>query len=187
MRDTAMFALMVCTGIREAEMVALNVDDLRQTLGGEVAVRIRSGKGRKQRMVPYGPLDWCLVYADRWLDMAQVTSGAVFRGVYKGGKRVRPTRVTERTVNRVMNAYPIMIDGDLRDVKPHDLRRTYARNAYERGMDLERIRQNLGHVSLQTTQTYIGTLDAPQRRPPPMFAAPHNLAALAQRWSPDER
>jgi integrase len=82
----------------------------------------------------------------------------------------------------ILNTYPIMIDGDLREVKPHDLRRTYARNAYEAGMDMERIRQNLGHTSIQTTQTYIGTLDAEQRRPPRMFAPPHNLSALKRRW-----
>jgi site-specific recombinase XerD len=71
-----------------------------------------------------------------------------------------------------------MIDGEFRAVKPHDLRRTYARNAYENGMDMERIRQNLGHVSLQTTQTYIGVLDAGQRRPPLMFDPPHRLELL---------
>ena len=69
-----------------------------------------------------------------------------------------------------MNAYPISINGALSLVKPHDLRRTYARNAYDFGMDLERIRQNLGHTSLQTTQTYIGELDGRDRHPPNMFS-----------------
>ena len=71
-----------------------------------------------------------------------------------------------------------MIDGELRTVKPHDLRRTYARNAYEFGMDLERIRQNLGHTSLQTTQTYIGELDGKDRHPPNMFTAPHDAYTM---------
>ena len=44
-------------------------------------------------------------------------------------------------------------------------------NAYDFGMDLERIRQNLGHNSLQTTQTYIGELDGRDRHPPNMFSA----------------
>jgi site-specific recombinase XerD len=176
LRDTAAIVMMACTGIREAELVALNVDDLQQTMGGELALRVRGGKGRKQRLVPYGPLDWCLLYVDRWLDAAEITSGAVFRGFYKGYKTVRPTRLTERAVNLIMNQYPIPIDGELQAVQPHDLRRTYARNAYEYGMDMERIRQNLGHVSLHTTQTYIGTLDAAQRRPPAMFNPPHRLS-----------
>lgn len=180
-RDTAIIAMLVCTGIREAELCELRVSDLRQSLRDELALRIRAGKGFKQRLIPYGPLDWCLVYVDRWLHDAEITEGMIFRGFYRGNKRIRKTGITPRSVNRIMNRYPIMIDGELRDIKPHDLRRTYARNAYEGGLDIERIRQNLGHVSLQTTQTYIGTLDAAQRRPPDMFAPPHNLDVIG-RW-----
>lgn len=181
-RDTAIIALLVCTGIREAELCDLTIADLRVTLGGELALRIREGKGSKQRLVPYGALDWCLLYVERWLTAAGITTGAVFRGIYKGGRQVRAAGLTSRTVNRILNQYVIPIDGALRDVKPHDLRRTYARNAYEQGMDLERLRQNLGHTSLQTTQGYIGTLDAHQRRPPMMFEAPHSLDELQHRW-----
>ncbi len=181
-RNTAMIALMACTGIREAELVALDVSDLRQTLNDELALLIREGKGLKQRMIPYGPLDWCLLYADRWREMAMIHSGPLFRGLYKGNKRVRPSRISLRAINQIMHRYPIMIDGDLRVVQPHDLRRTYARNAYEMGMDMERIRQNLGHAGLSTTQTYIGELDAIQRRPPAMFHPPHNLNRLDSQY-----
>jgi integrase len=179
LRDTALLALMACTGIREAELVALNVDDLRETLGGELALRVRAGKDSKARLVPYGALDWCLVYVERWLEKAGITGGAVFRGVYKGGKRVRPGRISLRAVNQLMYRYPISIDGTLRVVQPHDLRRTYARNAYLHGMDVERIRQNLGHNSVATTQGYIGTLNAAERRPPEMFRLPHSSKELA--------
>jgi integrase len=179
LRDTAMLAVMVCTGIREAELVALDVNDLRQTLSGELALRVRRGKQGKQRLVPYGPLDWCLVYVDRWLEEAKITYGAVFRGFYKGNRRIRTSRITERAVNQIMYRYPISINGVMTVVQPHDLRRTYARNAYLHGMDMERIRQNLGHNSVQTTQVYIGALDADQRRPPDMFPLPHDPHELA--------
>lgn len=175
LRDTAMMVLMVCTGIRAAEVANLRVDDLRQSLGGELSLRVSHGKGNKQRVVPYGPLEWCLQYVDAWLEHADITTGFVFRGIRRGGKGVRRTGIGSWTVNDIMNNYPIMINGDLRTVKPHDLRRTYARNAYEFGMDLERIRQNLGHTSLQTTQTYIGELDGKDRHPPSMFSPPHDL------------
>jgi site-specific recombinase XerD len=187
LRDTALLALLACTGIREAELVALDVADLRQTLGGELALRIRSGKDNKQRLVPYGPLDWCLVYVERWLALAQITTGAVFRGVYKGDKRVRPARISERAVHQILQHYPIPIDGVLTAVQPHDLRRTYARNAYLHGMDMERIRQNLGHASVETAQVYIGTLNAAQRRPPDMFRIPHSPKELAQPLSKRRR
>jgi site-specific recombinase XerD len=186
LRDTSIIALLVCTGIREAELVMLDINDLRQRLGGELAIRVRDGKGGKQRLIPYGPLDWCLLYVERWLELAKIQTGAVFRGFYKGNKNVRKTRITERSVNLILNSYLITVDGQLRDVKPHDLRRTYARNAYEQGMDLERIRQNLGHESIQTTLTYIGALSVEQRRPPAMFRPPHRLADLQKQWSPSE-
>ncbi|MDE2775275.1 MAG: site-specific integrase [Chloroflexota bacterium] len=179
LRDTALMTLMVCTGIRAAEAAALHVDDLRQHLGGELSLRVREGKGGKQRLIPYGPLDWCLMYAEAWLREARVKAGPVFRGIRRGGETVRQTGIGAWTVNGIMNAYPISIDGALRLVKPHDLRRTYARNAYDFGMDLERIRQNLGHTSLQTTQTYIGELDGRDRHPPNMFSPPHDQRSLA--------
>jgi len=179
LRDTALMTLMVCTGIRAAEAAALHVDDLRQHLGGELSLRVREGKGGKQRLIPFGPLDWCLMYAEAWLREACVKAGPVFRGIRRGGETVRQTGIGAWTVNDIMNAYPISIDGALRLVKPHDLRRTYARNAYDFGMDLERIRQNLGHTSLQTTQTYIGELDGRDRHPPNMFSPPHDQRSLA--------
>ena len=180
LRDTSLMTLMVCTGIRAAEAAALHVKDLRQHLGGELSLRVRDGKGGKQRLIPYGPLDWSLMYVDAWLRDAGVKAGPVFRGIRRGGKTVRTTGIGTWTVNDIMNDYPISIDGALRLVKPHDLRRTYARNAYDFGMDLERIRQNLGHTSLQTTQTYIGELDGRDRHPPNMFSPPHDQHSLAQ-------
>ncbi len=179
LRDTALISLMVCTGIRAAEAAELHVADLRQQLGGELSLRVREGKGGKQRLIPYGPLDWCLLYAEGWLGEAGIRAGAVFRGIRRGGKTVRSSGIGVWTVNDILNAYPVTIDGALRVVKPHDLRRTYARNAYVFGMDLERIRQNLGHNSLATTQTYIGALDGQERRPPTMFSPPHDPQSLA--------
>ena len=173
LRDTALMVLMVCTGIRAVEAADVRVDDLRQHLSDELSLQVREGKGLKQRLIPYGPLDWCLVYVEGWMQQANIRSGPVFRGILRDGKTVRPEGIGTWTVNAMMNRYPILIDGDLRSVKPHDLRRTYARNAYDFGMDLERIRQNLGHTGLQTTQTYIGQLDGRDRHPPNMFSPPH--------------
>ena len=180
LRDTALMALMVCTGIRAAEAAALQADDLRQHLGGELSLRVREGKGGVQRLVPYGPLDWCLMYVEAWLREAGIKAGPVFRGIRRGGKSLRADGIGVWTVNDIMNDYPIRIDGALCLIKPHDLRRTYARNAYDFGMDLERIRQNLGHSSLSTTQTYIGALDGRDRHPPNMFTPPHDQDSLAQ-------
>jgi site-specific recombinase XerD len=169
LRDTAIIAIMVCTGIREGELSALEVKDLRQELGGELALHIREGKGAKERLIPYGDLDWCLVVVDKWLEVAGIISGPVFRGLYKGGKTLRPGRLSLRAIEYITTTYPIAKNGEMAIVRPHDLRRTYARRLYEAGTDPVAIQQNLGHKSLNTTLGYIGTLDVDKRRPPAVY------------------
>lgn len=164
LRDTAVIALMLCTGIREAELCNLDASDLRQQFGGELALHVRSGKNSKSRLVPYGDLDWCLVVVDRWLSAAGITDGAVFRGLYKGGASVRDARLNVKTVERIVSKYPVTVNGSKRSATPHDLRRTYARRLYDAGLDLVSIQQNLGHSDVKTTLAYIGTLDASKRR-----------------------
>ena len=170
LRNTAILALMLCTGIREGELSALEVKDLRQELGGELALHVREGKGAKERLIPYGELDWCLVVVDKWLEAAGITSGPVFRGIYKGGKTFRPGRLSLRAIEYITTAYPIAINGEMAIVRPHDLRRTYARRLYEAGTDPIAIQQNLGHSDLKTTLGYIGTLNADRRRPPAVYS-----------------
>ena len=162
-RDTAMIALMLCTGVREQELVNLDVDDLRQTLGGKLALRVKEGKGCKQRLVPYGDMSFVLAIVENWLLRAGIFEGSVFRAFWRGNKKVRPTRLSVRAVNDVLAQYPVVVDGDTRVVKPHDLRRSYAKLQYEAGMDLVAIQQNLGHESMKTTQLYIGALDVEKR------------------------
>ncbi len=147
------------------------MDDLRQSLGGELALRIRHGKGDKQRLIPWGDLSWCLQIVDRWLTRAGISEGAVFRGLYGNGRqdKVRPGRITTRSVQSILAQYPIAVDGEILAPRPHDCRRTYARLLFEAGVDLVAIRQNLGHADLKTTLRYIGALDADKRRAPSIY------------------
>lgn len=169
LRDTALLALALCTGLREAEIAHLEVRDLRQTFDGELCVHVRQGKGCKTRAVPYGAGEWCLAIVDKWLGAAGIEQGAVFRGFYKGGQRLRSNRLTTRAVQQIVRAYPVMVKGAMTRVAPHDLRRTYARRCYDEGMAPIAIQQNLGHADLNTTLRYIGELDAEQRRPPALY------------------
>lgn len=195
-RDSAVIALLACTGIREAELCDVRVRDLRESLNGELALRVREGKGKKQRVIPYGALDWCLLYVEKWLSVAGISTpdSFVFRGLYKNGKP-RSGKMTARSLIRMLagytipsdrpnagqhtGGYPLLLDGTLRYVRPHDLRRSYARNAYLAGLPIEEIRQNLGHNDVTTTQRYIGKLDADRRRAPAMYAPALPLDRLA--------
>lgn len=175
LRDTAMIALMLCTGIREAELTALDVTDLRHTLNSIPALLVRKGKGNKQRLVPYGNLEWSLRFADAWMKSAGIVDSWVFRRIYKGGETVGKDELSTRAVQKILSQYPIWHQGELRVVHPHDLRRSYARNLYDAGVDPVRIQQNLGHRSLQVTLGYIGNIDADQRRPPAIYQMPLDI------------
>jgi len=169
-RDTALIALMLCTGLRESELSKLDVKDLRQDIGGELVLSVREGKGLKSRAIPYGDLSGVLVLVDQWLESVDITDGPVFRGLYKSKDKLRPDRLKVRAIQYILENYPIVIDGKLRHVKPHDLRRTYARRLYEAGLDLLSIQQNLGHKSQETTLNYIGQMNIDSRRPPKIYS-----------------
>lgn len=176
LRDTATIGMLLCTGIREAELCGLDVADLRQKIGGELCLHVREGKGNKTRAVPYGALDWVVVLVQAWLDAAGIVDGPVFRGFWKGGQTVRPDRLSVRAVGDILGAHPVTIEGKLRIARPHDLRRTFAAIQYAAGVDLEAIRQNLGHARIETTLAYIGPLDAQKRRGRAVI--PFDLSAL---------
>ena len=169
LRDSAAIGLLLCTGIREFELSALEVRDLRQHMGGSLSLHVREGKGCKQRLVPYGAFDWVLAIVDVWLAKADVEEGPVLRGFWRGNKSLRPGPLSVRGIQYLLKRYPIVVNGSLVTAKPHDLRRTYARLLYDAGMRPAQIQQNLGHADLGTTMGYIGTLDALQREPPAVF------------------
>jgi integrase len=169
---------MLCTGIREQELCNLEVLDLRQKVDGKLALHVREGKGAKTRLVPYGALDWCLVIVDRWLDVAGIIEGPVFRAVSKAGA-VLSGNLTTRAIQQItagytrdgqhIGGYPIPVDSELCYARPHDLRRTYARRLYDAGVAVKAIQENLGHASQETTLGYIGDLDFDQRQPPAVY------------------
>lgn len=176
LRDTAVIALMLCTGLREAEACALQVGDLRQKLNDKLALHVRQGKGMKERLIPYGDLAWVLVVLDKWLEAAGISEGRVFRSFWRGGQSLRGP-LSARAVENIISQYPVVTEhGKKLTVHPHDLRRTYARRLYEEGVDLVSISQNLGHASTRTTLLYIGELGADKRRAPGVYS--FDLTAL---------
>lgn len=176
LRDTALIAMGLCCGLRESEIVNLEIPDLHATLDGEPAVHVREGKGCKSRVVPYGAGIWARAIVEKWVEAAGIVEGPIFHGFYKGGRRLRKGKLTTRSVQKILDGYPVMVRGELTHVKPHDLRRTYARRLHDEGMPIVGIQQNLGHADHKTTEKYIGLLDVETRRPPSLYV--FNLADL---------
>lgn len=165
LRDTALIAFALATGLREAELAALEVYDLRQrgSDGQTLGVYVREGKGAKSRFVPYGDNEQVLALIDKWLHAAGISQGRVFRG-FRHHSQTATDSLTPRAIQAIFAAHPIMISGKLRSVKPHDARRTYAKLQYDAGMDVNALRQNLGHSNLTTTLHYIGDVDLDKRK-----------------------
>jgi site-specific recombinase XerD len=143
-RDRAILAVMVGCGLRREEMAQLEFTHVAQRDGRWCIVDIR-GKHGRVRTVPMP--SWAKVAIDAWTASAEISEGAVFRGVNKGD-RLTGDSLTSQGIWRCVEKYS--------SVAPHDLRRTYAKLAHKGGAKLDQIQLSLGHASLTTTERYLG-------------------------------
>jgi site-specific recombinase XerD len=90
---------------------------------------------------------------DDWLDAAVIDRGRLFRRVNKVGK-AWGEGITEKAVWHIVKESARCIG--VEKLAPHDLRRTCARLCHASGGELEQIQFLLGHVSVQTTERYLG-------------------------------
>lgn len=151
-RDKAILELLYSTGIRVAELVAINFEDL--DLSNEV-LKVR-GKGNKQRLVPVGGM--ALEAINQWgVLRKKVTDRCLARGKEPDNHALflnsRGGRLTTRSVERFVKAYGERA-GILQKVTPHALRHSFATHLLEMGADLRSVQELLGHSSLSTTQRY---------------------------------
>ena len=109
------------------------------------------GKGGHVRMVPVP--DWVRSELDDWLAAAAIDRGRLFRRVNKVGK-AWGEGITEKAVWHIVKESDRSIG--VAKLAPHDLRRTCARLRHASGGELEQIQFLLGHVSVQTTERYLG-------------------------------
>jgi site-specific recombinase XerD len=109
------------------------------------------GKAGHVRTVPVP--DWVKHTLDAWLSAAEIRNGKLFRCVCRKGT-VWGTEVTEKVVWHVVKEYAERLG--ISRLAPHDLRRSCARLCHDSGGELEQIQFLLGHVSVQTTEKYLG-------------------------------
>jgi integrase/recombinase XerC len=105
-----------------------------------------SGKGKKQRQVPYGSK--AAEALERWLAERnpQGDSRALFLNF-------RGKRLTDRGARGIVKFYSIYVAGDP-GIHPHTLRHAFATHLLSDGADLRAIQELLGHARLSTTQKY---------------------------------
>jgi len=149
-RDRAILALLLGCGLRRGEVAKLTIGDLQQREGRWVVADL-VGKGRHIRTVPVP--SWVKMAIDDWISVAEVSAGRVFRCVSKSGS-VWGDRITEKVIWHVVKKSAAR--AGVLNLAPHDCRRTCARLCHAAGGELEQIQFLLGHVSVETTERYLG-------------------------------
>lgn len=146
-RDRLMLELLYGCGIRNSELIGINLEDIR--LSSE-AILIR-GKGKKERYVPFGDsvknaLATYLPARQKMLAGRKKTTSALLINRRCG-------RLTTRSVGRIIKKIAVA-KGLSPDVHPHTLRHAFGTHMLEEGADLRAIQEMLGHERLSTTQRY---------------------------------
>jgi integrase len=149
-RDHAMLAILIGCGLRRAELLALTLESI-QLREDHWVVADLVGKGQHIRTVPIPT--WVKNAIDEWIVAAGITHGVLFRAINKAG-RVWGDGMSPKVLWDVVRAAAARANID--KLAPHDLRRTCARLCHLAGGELDQIQFLLGHVSIQTTERYLG-------------------------------
>ena len=143
-RDAAMLSLLYGCGLRRSEAVALTLADYKD---GEV--KVRTGKGRKERIVYSANGGRAAI--DAWIAVRGTWDGALLAPVAKGG----------RIQQRAMTAQAVMLRlrflgkrAGIENLSPHDLRRSFVGELLDAGADISAVQQLAGHSSVTTTARY---------------------------------
>lgn len=143
-RDWAMVAVMIYAGLRVEETSLLDLTDItiNERSG---SVRVRNGKGSKQRIVPLG-INVRRALA-KLIDLRQPDSPmALFSGK-------NSVRISTRHIERIIS--DLGAECRIAGLSPHWLRYTFAKRLEKQGVLIEQIRELLGHESIETTRRYL--------------------------------
>ena len=149
-RDRVILELLYGCGIRNAELVGLNLEDIQW---GNECLLVR-GKGRKERYVPLGDAaaEAIRVYlplrAKKLAEAKRPSEALLLNARLRGNGRL-----TTRSVGRIVK-HLALAHGLAADVHPHTLRHAFGTHMLEDGADLRAIQEILGHARLSTTQRY---------------------------------
>lgn len=145
LRDKAMLEMLYAAGLRVSELVALNVNDVRD---GQIHC---AGKGERTRIVPLNGS--ALTALEEYFDIArpQLAQGSSpeTQALFLNH---RGTRLTRQGFWLILKHYAESLD--LPDLTPHTLRHSFAVHMLANGADVRAVQALLGHASLSTTQIY---------------------------------
>lgn len=151
-RDYATLAILLGCGLRRAELTALRIEDIQQREEHWVTADL-VGKGGHIRTIPV-PY-WVKAGIDDWTGTSGITTGVLLRSINKAG-RIWGTGFSPKVIWGVVKEKAKACE--IPSLAPHDLRRTCARLCHQAGGELDQIQFLLGHISVQTTERYLGCM-----------------------------
>jgi integrase len=158
LRDRALLALLTGCGLRRQELAALCIEAV-QLRDERWCIVDLNGKGNRVRTIPMP--SWAKSAIDQWLKVTGFHNGLLLGTVNKADKITRQG-MSAQSIYDVVSAYGQELGARL---APHDVRRTFAKLAYQGRARLDQIQMSLGHASIQTTERYLGVtqdlIDAP--------------------------
>lgn len=141
-RDLAMFELFYSSGLRLSELAALDLDDLDY---GDKMLRVRFGKGGKQRNLPVGKK--AIEVIEKWLKhRPPSTDQALFLSS-------RGNRLSQRSIQLRLERWCKKL-GLPEHIHPHMLRHSFASHLLQSSQDIRAVQELLGHSNISTTQIY---------------------------------
>ena len=149
-RNYAILALLIGCGLRRGELLGLTAGSIQLREEHWVIADLH-GKAGHIRTVPI-PL-WVKEALDRWTEASGIKHGCLFRAINKSGK-IWGDGMTPKVLWEIVKTAADAAGID--KLAPHDLRRTCARLCHLAGGELDQIQFLLGHVSIQTTEHYLG-------------------------------
>ena len=167
-RDAAMLALLYGCGLRRSEAVALLLDDYDH---GKVTVR--SGKGRKERIVycPAGGRE----AINAWIARRGLAPGALLNPVNKAG-HIQHRLMTAQAV--LLRLHFLADQAGVSRFSPHDLRRSFVGELLDAGADISSVQQLVGNANVATTQRYDRRPEEAKRRTAEMLHVPYVAPVL---------
>lgn len=147
LRDRAMLELLYATGLRVSELCGLE----RSSVDGEFAVLRVTGKGNKQRLVPFG--ESAREAIDRYLGEGRprLLKGRASRYLFVTARE--GSAMTRQAFWNLLRVYGRKV-GIFRNLTPHVVRHSFATHLVEGGADLRSVQIMLGHADISTTQIY---------------------------------
>jgi site-specific recombinase XerD len=152
LRDKAILETLFSTGLRVAELVALNRDQIKIGPKIEYLEVVISGKGEKIRPVYFSKraLEALKAYLDKRTDL----DPALFINFKPGIEKTNESRrLTTKSIQDIVKKY-IKIAGLPVMATPHTLRHSFATDLLSQGVDLRLVQEFLGHKNITTTQVY---------------------------------